>query len=68
MGPDLVFGIQQDQLLDRVVHCGDGLGLVHEERGEMLRRRQRPGNQWSKCLPLSVKHSKRITVWWSGEV
>ena len=37
LGPDLVFGVQEDQLLDGIIHSGDGLRLVHHKGGEMLR-------------------------------
>lgn len=40
LGPDFVFCVQKDQFLDGIVHCGDGLCLVHDECGEMLRRKQ----------------------------
>lgn len=38
--PDFILRVQKNQLLDRIIHCDNRLCLVHNERGEMLRRRQ----------------------------
>lgn len=59
LGPDLVFGVEEDQLLDGIVHRGDGLGLVHDERGEMLRRKHRLAYQYLTFFSLSETLKKR---------
>lgn len=35
--PDLLFGVEQDELPDCVIHCRDGLALVHDEGGQVLK-------------------------------
>lgn len=40
LGPDFVFWVQKNQFLDCIIHCGDGLCLVHNKCGKMLQRKQ----------------------------
>lgn len=43
LGPDFVFGVQKDQFLDGIIHRDNGLCLVHQKRGEVLRRNRQVG-------------------------
>ena len=36
LSPDLIFGVEQNQLLDGVIHGCYGVGLVHHEGGQVL--------------------------------
>lgn len=37
LSPNLLFGVEQDEFPDSIIHCRDGLALVHDEGGQVLK-------------------------------